>query len=251
MLIKNLPSQEVNWLKIKDKPEVLVLFKNSSSVEVKGGVIILHDFDSNPNWPVIVQPLRNYLPRYRWATLSIFMPTYPEAEYPVQIDNLYKETAGRITTGINFLKDKNINPTVIIAQGRTAGMALKYAAENASNNTIQSMVLISAQDIKSIVTSEILATVPNNVLDIIAENDWQEVHLSAKSRLNNANLAGKLKEPPPNLVKSQKVKSLILNKTGNLRYRQEIIAGASHSFDKQHDELLKTIRGWMEKYRND
>ena len=53
------------------------LFLADASGTPQGGVLILHDNQQHGHWPDIVAPLREYLPRYGWATLSIELPDPP------------------------------------------------------------------------------------------------------------------------------------------------------------------------------
>jgi hypothetical protein len=53
------------------------LFLADASGSPQGGVLILHDNQQHGHWPDIVAPLREYLPQYGWATLSIELPDTP------------------------------------------------------------------------------------------------------------------------------------------------------------------------------
>ena len=248
-LANKLPN-EVVWLKIKDKPDILALFKKNEHSKAKGGVLILSEFDHTPNWQVIINPLRNTLPHYNWSTLSVYMPAFPPNTSPAFLQDLKQNSFARIDAGLAYLKSQNLKPFVIIAIGRTAAMLTEYAAENASDQSINSLVLISTNDAKLFSSSTNIEKIPFNVLDITAENDWPSIQKAARKRLTHASRASSLSSPPGKLPDTAKVKALILNKTGNLRYRQEIINGANHAYDGQTDELIKSIRGWMEIYRN-
>lgn len=242
-------SKEIVWLKIENKIDVFSLYKASTIPEIKGSVIILHDLNANPDWPNIIRPLRNNFPRMGWQSLSIQMPIYPEHPNNPLFEDNYKHMEERMFAGIKFLQNKgNAGPIILIAHGMAANMALKYLVENQQNEAIQSVVIISAYDHAYLQGSDLIKKIRINMLDVYAQNDWVEVLVSGPRRLASANLAGPLGPTPNDVVKSAKVRTLALNKTGNLRYRQEIITGANHEFDGQNGELVKVIRGWVSRY---
>ncbi len=53
------------------------LYLAEASGTPQGGILILHDDQQHGHWPEIVAPLREYLPQYGWATLSIELPDIP------------------------------------------------------------------------------------------------------------------------------------------------------------------------------
>jgi len=55
------------------------LFMQERSGTPQGAVLILHDNGQHGQWPEIVAPLRENLPQYGWATLSIALPDIPPA----------------------------------------------------------------------------------------------------------------------------------------------------------------------------
>lgn len=53
------------------------LFLQEASGEPQGGILILHDDQQHGHWPAVIAPIREYLPLYGWATLSIELPDLP------------------------------------------------------------------------------------------------------------------------------------------------------------------------------
>lgn len=53
------------------------LFLAEASGQPQGGVLILHDNQQHGHWPDVVAPIREYLPQFGWATLSIELPDAP------------------------------------------------------------------------------------------------------------------------------------------------------------------------------
>lgn len=53
------------------------LFLAEASGQPQGGVLLLHDNQQHGHWPEVVAPIREYLPQFGWATLSIELPDAP------------------------------------------------------------------------------------------------------------------------------------------------------------------------------
>lgn len=50
------------------------IWQDDSSGKPLGALLMLHDASQMPDWPAQLQPLRQYLSRHGWATLSISLP---------------------------------------------------------------------------------------------------------------------------------------------------------------------------------
>jgi hypothetical protein len=53
------------------------LFLEESTGSPQGSVLILPDNQQHGHWPVVIAPLREYLPQHGWATLTIELPDEP------------------------------------------------------------------------------------------------------------------------------------------------------------------------------
>jgi hypothetical protein len=60
------------------------LFLQEASGEPQGGILILHDDQQHGHWPAVIAPIREYLPLYGWATLSIELPDLPAIKQPAR-----------------------------------------------------------------------------------------------------------------------------------------------------------------------
>jgi hypothetical protein len=60
------------------------LYLSETAGKPQGAVLILHDTEQHGHWPYVVAPLREQLPASGWATLSIELPTPPEAPVPAR-----------------------------------------------------------------------------------------------------------------------------------------------------------------------
>ena len=70
------------------------LFLNEESGIPQGGILILHDREQHGHWPNLIAPLREYLPRYGWATLTIELAPTPSQPHPGLRTHITPATAG-------------------------------------------------------------------------------------------------------------------------------------------------------------
>lgn len=54
------------------------LFLEEESGNPQGAILILHDSQHHGHWPEMIAPIREYLPQFGWATLSIELPDAPK-----------------------------------------------------------------------------------------------------------------------------------------------------------------------------
>ncbi|VUD40370.1 hypothetical protein TDB9533_00156 [Thalassocella blandensis] len=62
--------------------QVLALWRPETSGNPFGAVLILHDDGHHPDWPATINPVRNNLPQFGWATLSVSMPDTENKQIP-------------------------------------------------------------------------------------------------------------------------------------------------------------------------
>ncbi len=89
----------------------------------QGAVLILHDQGHNPDWPVLLQQARNYLPDVGWTTLSIALPLV--GGYATDAD----ATLDRIALGLQRLNQEGQFNLVILGYGEGAYWAARYLSE--------------------------------------------------------------------------------------------------------------------------
>lgn len=64
--------------------EFFGLFLAERSGNPNGAVLILHDDQQHGHWPEVVAPLREYLPDYGWASLTMELPDAPRTAPPAR-----------------------------------------------------------------------------------------------------------------------------------------------------------------------
>ena len=241
--------KEIIWLETGSELQTIALFKEAQGVETLGSILILPDLNNHPNWPHLIQPLRNDLAIHGWNTLSIQMPIKEKNMLKPQLDNLYKIAENRIKSAIDYLI-KNKNPNIIIIGLRhSANIAIRYLVDNKEDSEkITALVTISSFDSSWINSSQLIRKMPIAYLDVYAQNDASEVLQAAPKRLIAARFAGQDINKKPSLSLSPKVRELAQKKTGNPHFRQARINGASSGFAQHKGTLLKTIRGWLQNH---
>ena len=71
---KTLREEELTvWLG-EEGAEFLAIYGMDNTGSPQGALIILHDESHQPEWPIIITPLRKELPNFGWATLSLSIP---------------------------------------------------------------------------------------------------------------------------------------------------------------------------------
>ncbi|MDH5692494.1 MAG: alpha/beta hydrolase family protein, partial [Gammaproteobacteria bacterium] len=251
-LVTTSNDKEVVWLD-ENGWQIFSLYKESPRSDLQGGVILLHDVGTHPDWPQIIAPLRQRLTQSGWNTLSLMMPSFDDN----QDDNeslqwLYVDSEKRITSAINHFQNKNVLNIVIVAHGHSASVAAHYLSQQPADS-VRALVGIGFttrpeqpgawQDVASS-----LSKLQIPVLDIYGELDNPDVLRGANSRLEAAQRSGRANPTQTSPQRTVKVRQLAWKKTQNLGYRQLNITGADHYFSKQQDRLINQIDGWLRVY---
>ncbi len=230
------------------------LFLAEETGNPQGAVLILPDIQQHGHWPKMIAPLREYLPRFGWATLSIELP-YPPAKVRISRDQAEPEETSKETTeettqettqettekttpastdaiaayqqqmrahinaAINYLKSRNQLNLVIVGYGASASWAIDYAHQQ----TGKGLTLITIDALNN-------AWAPENIqqqiekiqvpyLDLI-HPDQQLVQRLARQRLK------------------------IMRTSGNNQYQQITTANIAN-YKSPENSTTRRIRGWL------
>ena len=181
------------------------------------GIILIHGIGIHPDWETVIRPLRVQLAGSGWNTLSLQMPILNNEATGEDYEPLMKEVPPRIDAGIRQLVKAGSKRVIIIAHSLGSQMANYYLAnkkvyqEAQTETPIVAYIGIGMSSGNSIYLKKI--KIP--VLDLFGEMDLPSILASAP----------------------QRAKSAIHNKN----YKQLIIPGASHFFEDQDDDLVKTV----------
>ena len=147
-LKQNHLAHQINTLEAQNTP-FLTLYRRALTGDAQGCAILIQSDNEHPDWPSVISPLRNSLPKYSWCTLSIEVPDItPRAQAVTTAkisaaDASVQETANRLTlpnqesvfarlqVAIDDLKSKgNDKQLVLIGYGTGAAYALHFLALN-------------------------------------------------------------------------------------------------------------------------
>lgn len=140
---------QIQTLTADDIP-FLTLYKASETSSTQGCVILLHADNQHPDWPDIIAPLRNALPKYSWCTFSIEVPDIIQRgqaintkadEQGEELDNTDNEQAefelpdqstifARIQATIEEANAQEITQLVLLGYRTGASYALTFTAQN-------------------------------------------------------------------------------------------------------------------------
>ncbi len=207
-----------------DGQEFLSIFTETDSESPKGGVILVHGIGVHPDWPDVINPLREQLPEHGWSTLSLQMPVLQADAGAVDYYPIFNEVRPRIDAGIRFLQAHDIDNIVIVAHSLGAQMAAWWLAST-EDPPVLGLVAIGLSGTRLVDNGDVPAwisgiTLP--MLDLYGENDLPEVRETAAERAAAAGRAG------------------------NTAYTQVEIAGAGHMFQGKNEALVEAVVSWLD-----
>jgi pimeloyl-ACP methyl ester carboxylesterase len=192
-----------------DGKPVMALWRAETLGQAQGAVVLLHDIGAHADWPGVVGPLRQELPRHGWHTLSLQLAAA-------------EETPARLRAALAFLAGKNIRNIILLGHGAGAQAALRHAVDN--KGSVNGLVLIAMGQTEDPTLLE-QAAVP--IYDIYGSADRLEVRTAGAQRLS----AGR------RLVRRAD--------TELPRYRQFVVEAADHFFNRQTGILQRRVQGWL------
>ncbi len=213
---------KITWLKVKEKG-FLALYTETEDEESIGTAILLHSKNAHPDQKKIINPLRTYLPKHKWATLSIQMPVLNVGATEDDYYLLFDDANARIQAAVNYLTSAKIKNIVLIGYGLGGMMATYYLNETAEKTDIKALVTISLAipetDRKQVQILGFIAAIKQPFLDIFAEFDASEITKKARQK----RVAGK----------------------ANPAYRQFKVKGEAHLFQHNDELVIKRIYSWI------
>lgn len=203
--------------------DVFGLYAIRSTAKRKGAVVLLHPMAAHPDWPGVVNYLREGLPKYGWSTLSIQLPIISPEEPIEEYGMTFEEANARINAAVEHLKSLDYQHIVLVGYGFGAATGAHLLAEN--NPGVLGLVGISmlAQPylIPKFSLTEQLEKLTLPVLDIYGSQDREVIIDSAPDR------------------------RLAARKAENPYYKQLTIGGADHEYRDQELILLKRMMSWL------
>ena len=208
-----------------DGTAFLGLYAENTTEKAVGGAIIVHGIGVHPAWPDIIDPVRMALPDAGWHTLSIQMPILKNEAEGKDYVPLMDEAPVRLQAAVAFLKAKGINNIVIIAHSLGTAMSGYYLAGK-PDPAVHGYVAVSMPQFdfdKRFDNTAHMGAIKIPVLDIYGSQDLDTVLAGAKTRAAAA------------------------QKAGNKNFSQMKVEGANHFFTGMNEDIIKRVRGWLEK----
>ncbi|MEO5343118.1 MAG: alpha/beta hydrolase family protein [Gammaproteobacteria bacterium SHHR-1] len=204
--------------------EFLALHEEADSQEIKGGVILLHDWNGHADRLGVIQHLRIGLTRHGWETLSLQLPLASEGAPQFERQGLITQALPRIQAAGDYYAKRNIKQTVLIGHGLGARMALAALAGNQPASARGLVLIGMALDEADQAGKEQLRKIQLPLLDLMGQRDSPAVLASKRLRRKTARYGG------------------------NRNYRQVSIIGADHEFYNREQMLLLRIVGWLNRH---
>lgn len=209
------------------------IFLEQRSDTPRGGVILLHDQGTHPDWPELIHPLRTALPDVGWSTLSLQLPVLPRGATTKEYAPLFGDAAQRIKAGVEFLQAKGVDPIILAGHGLGASMGAHMLASD-PDPRIRAFIGISmssSTEEPALDLSQSLGKITIPVLDLYGSRE-PEAALRAAQRMRAA------RGNPVTTTDAGKPKP---------DYRTMEITGADHLFSGQEEIMVKRIRGWLKR----
>lgn len=168
----------------------LTLYRNALSGDTQGCAILLQSDNEHPNWPTVISPLRNTLPKYSWCTLSIELPDITKRAEAVKTTPVIANNTielpnqdmvfARIQATIEDVKNKgNDKQIILIGYGTGASYALHFLAQNKTLGDALILIDIIAPDtIPDYDLAQDLSLIEQPVLDYYLNDSPQSLRFA-------------------------------------------------------------------------
>ncbi len=213
---------EAVWLKAGGH-EFLAIDTEAEGEE-KGAVIILHGRGFHPDWADAINPLRTGLTAKGWRTLSLQMPVLEKTAKYYDYVPIFPAAHPRIEAGIDYLKKAGVKKVVLLAHSCGAHMAMDWIRKH-GDGRIDAYIGagMGATDYKQPMREPFpLDKMKVPVLDVYGENEYPAVLRLAPQR------------------------KAMIEKAGNPKSAQKVVAGADHYFTDKGDALVETVASWLD-----
>lgn len=200
---------------------------DTGRVPRRGAVVLLHGLGAHPDWPDVINPLRQELPERGWATLSIQLPVRANDARPEEYPPLFPAANERISAAIDYLRQQGALNVAIVGHSLGAAMGAYFLAEaSPGSETVRAFVGIGMGGRPDTVayTPDNLAKIRLPVLDIYGSQDIRSVLETVEPRERAA------------------------RQVQNPAYRQHKVMGADHFFRGLEDSLIKNVASWLTRY---
>jgi pimeloyl-ACP methyl ester carboxylesterase len=203
------------YLKTASGVKFLSLYTEPANA--KAAVLLVHGRGWHPDYEV-VGPIRQGLPDYGYATLSIQAVVLSPAAKFTHYEPLFPDCVERIKAAVEFLEAKGYKKIALVGHSLGSRMVNEYLWRYEENPHLFAWVSIGIVH----GTYDKIPHIPVPVLDVYADNDFNFVLWFAEDRRKE--------------IKGVKSKGS----------RQVMIPNAEHFFVGREKELVATVRGFLD-----
>lgn len=226
-------AHEIVWLP-PGANHFFALFKPApaQSPTPQRAAIIVHDTHEHADWPEVISPLRNGLPPWGIATLSVQLNELNKTVVANGAIASSPPLSGPMGNVVDYLKSRHYTHITLICHGATATLCASYLTT--TSGVIDSFVGISmGNDETQPAATQLLQLLPKlslPILDIYAANDITQVTATAQQRAQ-----AQATTPPTAATATTNNKPL---------YEQRTLAGENHAFSLSN-VLIRRVAGWI------
>jgi pimeloyl-ACP methyl ester carboxylesterase len=200
------------WLQQKNGHRFLSLFTEAS--KKKSAVIVAHGRGWSPDFE-LYGTLRTRLAEEGYTTLSIQLPVLPSTAILGLYVPLYPDARERFQLAVDFLKKRGFKDVAIVSHSLGATMANQYLIRT-DETAVKAWVFIGIfQGLEEMYRIKI------PVLDVFGERDWDVTRWGADER------RAQLERVPGSA--------------------QVVVPKATHFFERQEEELIKVVKGFLDR----
>jgi len=201
------------WLTLASGRRYLAILENPKGA--RAAVIVVHGAGVHPDWG-LVNTLRSRLPEHGYATLSVQMPVLAADAKPEQYPPTFPEAMERLAGAVAFLRQRGHERIAIVSHSMGARMANEFLAAGPERG-VAAWASLGING--GTFTGTDRLRLP--VLDLFGERDFPAVIAGASKR---AEVLAKLP-----------------------RSAQIQVTGANHFFEGREDEMVRWVRGFLDK----
>ena len=200
------------WLQQANGHRFLGLY--TPSPVKKSAVIIAHGRGWSPDFE-LYGTLRTRLAEEGYTTLSIQLPVLPSTAILGLYVPLYPDARERFQLAVDFLKKRGFKDVAIVSHSLGATMANQYLIRT-DETAVKAWVFIGIfQGLEEMYRIKI------PVLDVFGERDWDVTRWGADER------RAQLERVPGSA--------------------QVVVPKATHFFERQEEELIKVVKGFLDR----
>ena len=200
------------WLEQKNGHKFLSLFTEAD--KSRPAVIVAHGRGWSPDFE-LYGTLRTRLAEEGYTTLGIQLPVLPSTAILGLYVPLYPDARERFQLAVNFLKSKGYRKIAIVSHSLGATMANQYLIRT-DETAVKAWVFIGIlQGLEEMYRIKI------PVLDVFGERDWDVTRWGADERR----------------VQIERVPGSA----------QVVVPKATHFFERQEEDLIKVVKGFLDR----